>query len=124
MIARGWKLDAEDRALLLRRFPPAWPDVVADHVTFTSRDAEEEPPPDADHGMVVGHVDDGEGLQALVIEIEGTTARPDGSTYHITWSIDRARGRKPKDSNDALARSCWNPLDDPLPVRLIPASWP
>ncbi len=30
----GWKLEPEDRDRLLARFPPAFPDVIADHVTL------------------------------------------------------------------------------------------
>src|SRR3546814_9902597 len=48
-------------------------------------------------------VDDGEGLQALIVSIDGSTDRPDGSTYHITWSLDRSRGRKAVQSNDVIA---------------------
>ena len=123
MIVKGWKLDLEHRAMLLKRFPPVWPDVIADHVTLMPSSTEKNTVPEADHGKVVGHVNDGDGLQALVVEIDGTTVRPDGRTYHITWSIDRARGRKPKDSNDVLARSGWEPLNNPIVISLIPGIW-
>jgi hypothetical protein len=49
---------------------------------------------------VVGVADDGAGVQALVVEIGGTTRRPDGSAYHITWSL--ARGRRAAESNDVI----------------------
>lgn len=124
MKATGWKLDRFLRVRLLERFPPAWPDVIADHVTLTPPKARQEAPATAEEGSIVGHVNDGEGLQALVVEIRGTTARPDGGTYHITWSIDRARGREPKDSNDVLARLGWDPVDAPITIPLVPASWP
>ena len=124
MPIRGWKLDSKERAFLLERFPPAWPDVVADHITLKPPDGEQMSFPSADQGTVVGHVNDGAGLEALVVEINGSTIRPDGSTYHITWSIDRAGGRKPKDSNGVLARLGWDSLDNPTTIRLIPASWP
>ena len=123
MPIRGWKLDAKERADLLERFPPAWPNVVADHITLKCPKGEHISVPSADRGSVVGHVNDGAGLEALVVEINGTTVRPDGSTYHITWSIDRAAGRKPKDSNSVLARLGWASLDNSIPLRLIPASW-
>ena len=38
---------------------------------------------------MVGVDDDGAGVQALVVEIGGAARRPDGSTYHITWSSRR-----------------------------------
>ena len=115
----GWLLDERDRATLLGRFTPAWPDVIAHHVTLASRT--QDPLPTATAGEVVGHVNDGEGLQALVVAIGGTTDRPDGSTYHITWARDRARGREPKQSNDVLHERGWDPLAAPIPIRLIPS---
>lgn len=124
MTVKGWKLDQDDRARLLKRFPPVWPDVIADHVTLMSSTAEQEASAEANEGKVIGHVNDGKGLQALVVEIDGTTVRPDGSTYHITWSIDRGQGREPKDSNEVLRRLGWDPLDSPITIGLTPASWP
>jgi hypothetical protein len=114
----GWLLDETDRAALLARFPPLWPDVIAHHVTLQS--ATEQPLPTPRSGEIVGEIDDGEGLQALVVAILGSTDRPDGSTYHITWSLDRAAGRCAVQSNDLLAERGWHPVD-PVPIRLIPA---
>lgn len=114
----GWLLDEADRAALLARFPPAWPDVIAHHVTLQS--ATEQPLPTETSGEIVGEVDDGKGLQALVIAISGTTDRPDGSTYHVTWSLDKARGREAGQSNEVLAERGWHAVD-PIPVRLLPS---
>ncbi|MCD2325037.1 hypothetical protein LQ953_13520 [Sphingomonas sp. IC-56] len=115
----GWLLDDADRATLLIRFPPIWPDVIAHHVTLASKVTD--PLPTATAGEVVGEVDDGEGLQALVVAIGGTTDRPDGSTYHITWSLDRAQGRRAVQSNDVLREQGWTRIDDPIPIKLIPS---
>lgn len=115
----GWLLDEADRATLLARFPPAWPDVIAHHVTLAS--ASSDPLPAAIAGEVVGQVNDGEGLQALVVAIHGTTDRPDGSTYHITWSLDKARGRRAIESNEVLREQGWDRLDTPIPIRLTPS---
>lgn len=112
----GWLLDEADRAALLARFPPVWPDVIAHHVTLQS--ATDQPLPTETFGEVVGHVDDGEGLQALVVAIHGTTDRPDGSTYHITWSLDKARSREAVQSNEVLAGRGWQAVD-PIPIRLL-----
>ena len=49
------------------------------------------PPPRGAEGSVVGVADDGAGVQALVVEIGGTTRRPDGSAYHVTWSLGARR---------------------------------
>lgn len=121
MTVTGWKLDEDERPALLERFPPRWPDVIADHVTLDARAGDDDPLPTATAGAIVGGIDDGEGLQAMVVAIGGTTDRPDGSTYHITWSLDRGRGRRAVESNDVIARRGYRPLDDPVPIRLIPA---
>jgi hypothetical protein len=120
----GWLLDEGERATLLERFAPAYPDVVAHHVTLASGTNETTPLPSEYAAEVVGIADDGEGVQALVVRIGGTTARADGGTYHITWSLDRAKGRKAQHSNDVLARQGWTRFASPIAIRLIPARFP
>lgn len=114
----GWKLVAEERSRLLERFTPIFADVVADHVTLRLEDG---PLPKETQGEIVGEIDDGQGVQALVVAIGATTARPDGSTYHITWSLDRSKGRKPVESNHVIAQLGWRPLRQSVPITLQPA---
>jgi hypothetical protein len=116
----GWSVDRRERETLLRRFPPRYPNVVADHVTLKFGDVRAIPPTDT-WGEIVGEVDDGAGVQALVVSIRGTTERPDGSTYHITWSL--AAGRQAKESNDVIARLGWRDLPEPVRVSLEPRSY-
>ena len=118
----GWKLDRDQRKELLQQFPPRYPNVIADHVTLRPRVSARAPLPDETHGEIVGRVDDGSGVEALVVRLGGTTDRPDGSTYHITWSL--ADGRKARESNDALKEHGWEAFDLPMPVRLLPARFP
>lgn len=123
MPVTGWRLSEADRARLLARFPPEWPDVIADHITLdTEADAADALPTERE-AEIVGGVSDGNGLQALVVAIGGTTDRPDGSTYHITWSLDPSRCRKPTESNNVIADLGWRPLDNPVPIRIEPARW-
>jgi hypothetical protein len=117
----GWKLDPGDRGRLLARFEPLFPDVVADHVTLRTGADHRTPLPRETSGEIVGGVDDGTGVQALVVRIGGTTQRSDGSTYHITWSLDRAQGRRPVESNRVIAELGWRPLLEPVPISLRPA---
>lgn len=115
----GWELDEKDRAKLLRLFVPAYPDVIAHHVTYKNPVKPDAKPPKAVKAAVVGIADDGTKVQALVIEIDGDTARPDGSTYHITWSIDRAAGAKPVHSNFVIANQGFTAVKR-APIRLTP----
>jgi len=118
----GWKLDRSQRTELIQQFPPRYRNVDADHVTLSVRSARDAPLPEERNGEIVGRVDDGRGVEAMIVSIGGTTDRPDGSTYHITWSLED--GRKANESNDVLREAEWQMLDLPMPVILQPARWP
>ena len=115
----GWKLPQVERELLLGRFPPKYDNVIADHVTLRVGATPETPLPRKPEARVVGHADDGESLECLVVALDGTTDRPDGSTYHITWSL--GPGRRARESNDVLRDQGWDPIEAPIPVELEPA---
>ncbi len=116
----GWKLDRGQRAELLDRFPPRYPDPIADHVTLAVGGGQQPLPGPVD-AKIVGRADDSRGLECLVVAIDGSTDRPDGSTFHITWSLDRSQGRKPRESNDVLREQGWEAIADAIPVGLEPA---
>ena len=113
----GWLLAEDDREKLLQQFPPKFEKTVAHHVTLKS-EAERDPLPNDVEAEVVGHTDDESGVEAMVVAIDGTTARPDGSTYHITWSL--GDGRRARESNDVIRERGWQRLDQPIPVKLEP----
>jgi hypothetical protein len=115
----GWKLLAGERAALLERFPPKYQNVIADHVTLRVGATPGTPLPRKPAARIVGRADDGEGVECLVVELDGTTDRPDGSTFHITWSLNA--GRKARESNDVLRDRGWDHLPAPLTVDLEPA---
>jgi hypothetical protein len=115
----GWKLPQGERAALLKRFPPKYESVIADHVTLhvgATADTSLPPKPQA---RIVGRADDGKSLECLVVELDGTTDRPDGSTYHITWSLGPTRNAR--ESNDVLRDQGWQRISDPIPIELEPA---
>lgn len=116
----GWKLPREERARLLGRFPPRYGNVVADHVTLKVGAATQAALPKRPAtARIVGIADDRRSLECLVIELNGTTDRPDGSTYHITWSL--GEGRKARESNDLLRDQGWDALASPIDLVLEPA---
>jgi hypothetical protein len=108
------------RELLLRLFPPNFEIVVADLVTRRAGATPDTPLPNKpDSSEVVGRADDGKSLECLVVELDGTTDRPDGSTYHITWSL--GPGRRARESNDVLRDQGWEHIEAPIAVELEPA---
>jgi hypothetical protein len=115
----GWMLPQVERELLLRRFPPKYEKVVADHVTLCVGASPYPPRPNKPEAQVVGRADDAESLECLVVEIDGTFDRPDGSTYHITWSL--GPGRKARESNDVLRDQGWEHVPAAIDVVLQPA---
>ncbi|MBE1529518.1 hypothetical protein GGC65_003974 [Sphingopyxis sp. OAS728] len=117
----GWRLPASERDALLRQFRPHYSKLVADHVTLRFGTDEGTALPTARLGEVVGEVDDGEGVHALVVRIDGTTDRGDGSHYHITWSL--GPGRQAKESNDAIAARGWERVYPPIGIALKPERW-
>lgn len=115
----GWKLDPHQRRELLQQFPPTYGQIVADHVTLAAKVAGDAALPFETEGRIVGRSDDGKGVEALVVAIGGTTHRPDGSRYHITWSL--SEGRRAVESNIVIRDCGWDTLELPMPVLLIPA---
>ena len=115
----GWKLPEDERSLLLKRFPPRYDKTIADHVTLRTGATAQTPLPRKPEALIVGRADDGDSLECLVVALDGTTDRPDGSTYHITWSL--GPGRKAHESNDVLRDKGWEPIPAPIPVTLEPA---
>jgi hypothetical protein len=116
----GWKLDRSQRGDLLERFPPRYSDVDADHVTLRTEASRGPLLPEVD-ATIIGHADDGDSLEAMVVRVDGTTDRPDGSIFHITWSLEKAKGRKARESNDLLKDRGWHRIDQPVPIRIDPA---
>ena len=117
----GWKLDRDERDALLQRFRPRYGQEVADHVTLEFRPSKPKLPT-ATSGEIVGEADDGRGVQALVVRIDGTTGRPDGSTYHVTWSLEP--GRRAVESNDVIRDCGWTPFETPTRLSLKPTIFP
>jgi hypothetical protein len=115
----GWKLPRSDREALLERFPPRYENVVADHVTLRVDATPDTPLPRKPDAHVIGRADDGDSLECLVVALDGATDRPDGSTYHITWSL--GPGRQARESNDVLREKGWEPLPAPIEIELEPA---
>jgi len=115
----GWKLLHDEREMRLQRFPPKYENVIADHVTLRTGATPATPLPRKPEARIVGRADDGRSLECLVVDLDGTTDRPDGSTYHITWSL--GPGRNARESNEVLRDRGWDSLPAPVDLTLEPA---
>ncbi len=115
----GWKVETIARRELLQLFPPSYPNIVADHVTLKARVADDAELPGEVACEIVGRADDGKGVEAMVVRVDGSTDRPDGATYHITWSL--ADGRRANESNDVIREYGWQAFDLPQAVDIRPA---
>lgn len=117
----GWAVSDATRTALLEMIAPVYPTFKGHHVTLAIGVNETVELPAALTGHVIGVADDKEGVQALVVVIDGVCRRPDGSIYHITWSL--ADGRKPKESNDVIRQLGWIPVPA-FRIDLEPAFFP
>jgi hypothetical protein len=96
------------RQAVLARFVPRFDTVRCDHVTLAYGVALDCQLPAISRVVVVAYVCD-EGLEALIVSVNGKQERDDGSIYHLTLS--RASNRKSVESNQLAAdKSLWQPL--------------
>lgn len=97
------------REQVLKRFPSRFAVVRADHITYLyGVPGDTELPATA---AVVAHAYVCEpGLEALVVAVNGSTRRSDGSCYHVTLSRDE--GRSSVESNALVAKdNLWQPVE-------------
>lgn len=120
----GWALPLDDRARLLQSFPPRYGRVIGHHVTLVHGVNAHYPLPRARRGHVVGIADDGAGIEALIVAIDGPeadrvdpTRRKGSGHFHITWSL--GPDRTPVMSNDVIRTNGWQPVD-PVAITLEP----
>lgn len=103
-------IDEISRKQLLQRYKPKFKDVYAHHVTFQMGENTEllnYKPMIVIYGYIMG-----ENIETFLVTVDGKSVRPDGSKYHITWSLDKSKGVKPVDSNKLIK--------DHEPIILVP----
>lgn len=115
----AYVLTEASRENLLKLFPPTYSNVVAHHVTWMfGVDETTELPPQHRTATIREIVDDQTGVEALIVNIDGNSIRPDGKTLHVTWSL--ADGRKPVESNDAIKHGVRSVIVGLVTVELEP----
>lgn len=116
----AYVLDDASRQLLAKQFPPKYPKFIGHHVTVKFGVPKDAAPPPPAKVTVVGYADSGDGLEALIVTINGLTEREDGSVFHITWSLDPTK-YKPKDSNGLVKGVQHHQFDD-IVINAVPAT--
>lgn len=115
----GYLLSEKSRSQLLAQFPPKYEKVVAHHITEQFGVPATATPPDMPKTVeVVGYIDSGDGVEGLLVEVNGSVKRPDGSKYHITWSL--APGRKAVETNIYVAKA--QPIE-PVSISVEPKTF-
>ena len=116
----AYEVSRASREMLLKHFPPKYDEVICHHITvkFPAKAGDAFPPP-AHEAHVIGYEDSKDGIEALVVEINGKRTRPDGKLFHITLSLDRSKGKKPVHSNDLVNKGFQHV--SPIPIQLTPS---
>jgi len=115
----AYVLHSESRETLEKRFPPKYQDFIGHHITVEFGVPKDTSVPDQPERIrVLGYVDNGEGLEALVVSVNGNKTRKDGKTYHITWSLDRDKF-SPKNSNELITNKQFT-LTVPIDIEVTP----
>ncbi len=133
-------LSPETKQALIARFPPAYPQLKADHITYRYGGDDFEDLFHPEKIEITGIADDGNGIQALIVKVDGAHYKPDGRPYHLTWSLDSAQkapdiytekgNYRPVHANDLVARilggtpapgDSFTPIDPPLEIKAVPA---
>ncbi|MCM1322660.1 MAG: hypothetical protein NC218_00565 [Acetobacter sp.] len=87
-----YELDTESKNKLMEIFPPKYPMVKYDHITISMGGIDAKLPEPAESVEVVGIADDGNGLEALIVRVNGMAVRPiDQKPWHITASFDPSK---------------------------------
>lgn len=98
----AYVLSDESIREIKEKYNPLFPDFIGHHITCKFGNVSKNDIPDpTDNIEIIGYSSD-DSLECFVCRVDGSVRREDGNLYHLTWSLDRASGRKPVDSNELL----------------------
>ena len=120
-----YDLSQEAKTEILRKFSPAYDKVVLDHITAQFGVPDDVPPPPTPKKVeVCGYFNSGDGVEGLLVSVDGSTARPDGGKYHITLSLGAgADGEKRKSSDANRYTETATILEKPFVINVEPKSY-
>jgi len=114
----GYELTQHSRNKLEKLFSPKYPNFLGHHITEKFGETDPNNIPNKPNDIkVVGYVNDNKGIEGLLVSINGITERPDGSHYHITWSLNSSKGYKPAYTNKIIKNAKRVP---PIDIDAIP----
>ena len=100
----AFELSGASRVSLWTQFKPHFKKVMCQHITVQFNLTEESAvllqEQLANANLQVVGFQIGDGVECLVVEVNGSSRRPDGGCYHITLSL--ADGHKPVESNQLI----------------------
>ncbi len=87
-----YELDIGSKKELMKKFPPKYPVAKYDHITIAMGGIGAKQPDPAETVEVVGVADDGNGIEVLIVHVNGSAVRPqDQKPWHITASFDPSK---------------------------------
>jgi hypothetical protein len=113
----GYLISLKSRVEILQLWKPKFSTIYAHHCTYEF--PSNELPPEVKQALILGYSAI-QGIEALVLIINGSTTRPDGNKYHVTLSLNGYDYFKPKDSNKLIQEHGYTALTVPMPIELEP----
>ena len=86
-----YEIDKDSKAMLMEKFPPKYPVAKYDHITICMGGIDAQTPEPAEKIEVVGIADDGNGIETLIVNVNGCAIRKDGKAWHITASFNPSK---------------------------------
>jgi len=115
----GYQLSEYSKNKLLKLFPPKYSRIYAHHITTRfGTNNKDDIPPYTEDVQVVGYADSSDGIEALIVSINGDSKKDDGNLFHITWSLD-PNHYQPFDSNKVV-KQFGVTLPTPTPIQVEP----
>ena len=117
----AYNLTTDSIKSLKKIFPPKFSKFIGHHITVNFGVKKDAALPSKNATVLVtGYLYDTNGLEVLLVNINGKSKRADGSLYHITWSLENKF--KPVDNNKLIKEK----TDDiqkvfAVPIRVVPA---
>jgi len=114
-VYRAYPLTDQDRQKLLVQFLPTHCVVIADHISAQALTTMHLVREGSATGRVIGYADH-EGLQILIVTVNGVELTGDGTPFHISWSAEH--NAKTRESGVVVMRNGFTRLAQSIPLDL------